>query len=81
MFFGTWAPSDYCSNMGKSYLCSNVTLVSFSELKAKERSYHAFYNHTLATIIVEYASAVSSLSMFHVLYKKFNQKSSIVYVW
>ncbi|XP_054788018.1 lipase-like [Prosopis cineraria] len=35
-----------------------LALSNGRELKAKQKSHHAFYNHTLATILVEYASAV-----------------------
>jgi hypothetical protein len=37
-----------------------------AELKARHTSHLAQYNHTLATILVEYASAVSSLGVIHV---------------
>lgn len=38
----------------------------FAELKARHTSNLPKYNHTLATILVEYASAVSSIGIIYV---------------
>ncbi|KAL5150933.1 Lipase [Glycine soja] len=58
--------------MGKTrwliILVTCLCLLSFSdgrELKVRHKKQHYQYNHTVATILVEYASAVSSMGIFH----------------
>ena len=42
------------------YICIPMIHFPSAELKARHTKHLAQYNHTLATILVEYASAVSS---------------------
>lgn len=48
------------------HICVTIISFPFAELKVRHNKNHYEYNHTLATILVEYASAVSSMGILHV---------------